>query len=81
MMVYYLCFVYSMDVLSASSYYIVVYSYSSQIIQNMVKNFNVEEATSWSAISKHGLGFELWTLMLNTYWPFISYCCCLSTDY
>ena len=56
----------------------VVYSYSSQIIQNMVKNFNIEKATSWPAISKHGLGFELWTLkkqiMLNTYWPFISYC-------
>lgn len=66
-----------MDVHSVSAYYIVVYSYSSQIIQNMVKNFNVEEATSWPAISKHGLGFELWTLkkeiMLNTYWPFISY--------
>ena len=52
-MVYCLCFVYSMDVHSASSYYIVVYSYSSQIIQNMVKNFNVEEATSWPAITKH----------------------------
>ena len=39
-----MCFVYSMDVHSASSYYIVVYSYPSQIIQNMVKNFNVEEA-------------------------------------
>ena len=67
-----------MDMHSASAYYIVVYSYSSQIIQNMVKNFNVEEATSWPAISKHGLGFEFWTLkkeiMLNTYWPFISYC-------
>ena len=63
-----------MDMHSASAYYIVVYSYSSQIIQNMVKNFNVEEATSWPAISKHGLGFEFWTLkkeiMLNTYWPF-----------
>lgn len=48
-----------MDMHSASAYYIVVYSSSSQITQNMVKNFNVEEANSWPAISKYGLGFEL----------------------